>query len=82
MSSELDTGHLNDDGEHNDEKEERVIKEVLEYVDFIGFQFSGIDFVENLKQDKCIEEDAIMFSAFDSPFSDSDGGLNTENFGA
>lgn len=48
VSTPLDAGELNHDGHDQDHKEERVVEEVREYVDFCRFQFTGVDFVEDL----------------------------------
>lgn len=82
VSTELNAADLDHDGDHKNEQEERIVEEVLEDVDFVRFQLSGVDFVEDLHQHEGIEENAVMFSALDSPFLDADRRLNSEDFRA
>lgn len=45
----LDHGQLDDNCCDQDDQEQRIVEEVLEDVGFSGFQFSGVDLVENLQ---------------------------------
>jgi hypothetical protein len=47
---------LNDDCAYQYDKEQFVVEKVLEYVVFISFQFTSIDFIEDLQQDEHVEE--------------------------
>jgi hypothetical protein len=71
---------LNDDGGNNDNKEELVVEKVLEDIVFLVFEFSCIDFVEDLKEHEDIEENRVVFSGFIIPVLDSNGRGNSEDF--
>ena len=78
LTSVLDAGKLNDNGEDDDNNEKRVIEEIREHVKFSFLQFPSIYFVEHLHQHESVEENAIMFSSLIVPFCDSDRGLDIE----
>jgi len=62
---------LNDNGGNDNNKEEFVVEEMLEYVEFFILEFSCIDFVEDLEKYEDVEEDRVVLSGFVVPFLDS-----------
>ena len=40
----------------NNKEEHVIVEEVLEYIQFRTFQFSAVDFIEDLHEDKSVEE--------------------------
>jgi len=80
-SSVLDHGKLDDNGSNNNNQEEFVVEEVFEDVGFIGFEFSCVDFVEDLEEHKDVEEDGVVLSGLVVPFSDVNGWRNAEELG-
>jgi hypothetical protein len=71
---------LDNNGGDNDNKKELVVEKVLEDIVFLVFEFSCIDFVEDLKEHEDIEENRVMFSGFIIPVFDSNGRGNSKNF--
>ena len=43
---------IDDDCAHNNDKEYRVIEEIFKHVDFYAFQFSSIEYIEDLQKKK------------------------------
>ena len=72
LASELDAGDLNGNCNDEDDDEEGIVEEVSEDVEFCFLEFSSIDLVEDLHQDKGVEEDAVMFACLCSPLIDAD----------
>lgn len=72
MSSELDTGELDGDGEDEDDEEERVVEEVLKDIDLGRLQLPSIDLVEDLQQHEGMEEDTVVLSGLDRPLLRAD----------
>ena len=64
---------MNKESDDEDDQEERVVEEVFKDVDLAFFEFSGIDFVEDLHQDETVEENTVVFSVFSIPV----GNINT-----
>ena len=52
---ELDTN-----GDKGDNKEEHVVEEALEDVEFSLTEFSWVNLVENLHENKCVEQESVM----------------------
>ena len=71
LATELDAGDLDNEGDDENDKEERVVEEILEDIDLCFLEFSGVDLVEDLHQDETVEEDAIVLSVFIVPVSRS-----------
>ena len=71
LATEFDAGDLDNEGEDENNKEERVVEEVLEDIDLCFLEFSGVDLVEDLHQDETVEEDGVVLSAFIGPVSRS-----------
>ena len=71
LSSVLNHSQLNDDGGDDNNQEELVVEEVLKDVVLVVLQLSGVDFVEDLKQDENVEEDGVMLSSLLVPLADS-----------
>ena len=82
LTSEFYAGQLDENGHDEDDDEEGVVAEVREDIEFGFFEFSGVDFVEDLHQDECVEEDAVVFSGLVGPFFGSNGRLDVEEFRA
>lgn len=80
FTSVFDHGQLNDDGSNQNNQEKWVVEEVFKDVGFLWLKFSGVDFIEDLKQDENVEEDAVMFTSFLIPVSSLDWWWNSENF--
>ena len=81
LSSVLNACELNQNGDEEDDEEEGVVEEVGEDVQLSFLQFPGVDFVEDLHQDKGVEEDAVVFAGLVVPLADSDGRLDVEELG-
>ena len=81
LASEFDAGHLDGNCNDEDDDEEGVVEEVGEDVEFGFLEFSGVDLVEDLHQDKGVEEDAVVFACLCSPLADADGRLDAHEFG-
>jgi len=64
---------LDDNGGDNNDQEEFVIEEMLEDIVFVIFEFSGVDFIEDLKKYENVEEDGIVFTCFIIPVFNSNG---------
>lgn len=56
--------HLYNNGDENNGNKHRVIEESFEYIFLFFFQFSGINFIENLHVYENIEEHGEMLSIF------------------
>ena len=61
-SSDLNDDDLKDEDASDDEDEEIVIEEILEDVDFLLLELSGVEEVKHLQEDKHIEEDTEMLT--------------------
>ena len=72
LSSELNAGELDRDGDDEDDKEERIVEEILENVQLSFLEFPGVDFIEDLHQDEGVEEYAVMFAGLVVPLADAD----------
>ena len=81
LSSVLNACELNQNGDEEDDEEEGVVEEVGEDVQLSFLQFPGVDFVEDLHQDKGVEEDAVVFAGLVVPLADADGRLDVEELG-
>jgi len=81
MSTELYTGNLNNDSGDKNEKEQWVVKEVGEDIDFGRFEFSSIDLIKDLHQNEGVEENAIMFTRLNCPLFSSNGRLDSKQLG-
>lgn len=82
VSSELHAADLNYESEDEDDEEEGVVEEVLEDIDFVGLEFAGVDFVEDLHEDEGVEKEAVVFARLNGPLLDSNGGLDAEQCGS
>lgn len=82
MPTELDAGNLNNDGGDEDDKEQGVVKEVGEDIDFSWFEFSSVDLIEDLHKNEGVEENAVMFTRLDCPLFHSDRRLDSEQLRA
>lgn len=56
LTTEFNAEHLNGNGKDQNDQEKRVVEEVLEYVQLSGFEFTSVNFVEDLQQDENVEE--------------------------
>jgi len=65
--SEFHNENLNYDGENFYRKEEPIIEESLEHIIFILFEFSAVDFIEDLKEHENLEKQSVMNSFFNIP---------------
>ena len=65
--SEFHNENLNYDGENFYCKEEPIIEESLEHIIFILFEFSAVDFIEDLKEHENLEKQSVMNSFFNIP---------------
>lgn len=70
---------MHDDGEENDEKEQRIVEETCKYIVFVGFKFSGIDFVEDLQEDEDLEEHCQVDTVLEVPLFNLKTIFNTED---
>lgn len=66
-------GELNDNSGNYNDQEEFVVEEMLKNVVFIILKFSGVDFIEDLKEYENIEEYGVVFTCFIIPVFNSDG---------
>jgi len=55
FSTNLDHGHLNEEGDNHDDVEPTILKHSTEDVDLVGLKLSGVNLVENLHEDKDLE---------------------------
>lgn len=62
FSSDLDDDDLQDEDTSHDEDEEIVIEEVFKDVHLLLLEFTSVEEVEHLQEDKDIEEDTQMLS--------------------
>ena len=63
---------MDHDGDDEDDKEEGIVEEILEDVEFSFLEFPSVDLVEDLHQDKSVEEDAVVFASLVVPLTDTD----------
>lgn len=66
-SSNLNQYNLDSDGHDFNDDEERVVEEIVEDVKLLIFDLSCVDLIENLHEDKCIEDHSEKDSIFKSP---------------
>jgi len=62
---------LDQNSGNKNEQEKSIIEEILKYIKLIGFKFTSVNFIEDLKKDKHIEEDRIVFACLLVPLCDS-----------
>lgn len=72
LSSVFDHGQLDDNGGNDDNDEKLVVEEVLKNVVLVVLQLSGVDLVEDLKQNEHVEEDGVVLSCLFVPIANSD----------
>ncbi len=82
LSAEFHHADLDDKGEDENNEEEGIIEEIFEYVNFLTLELTGVDFIKNLQQHKCVEKYAVMLSRFICPILHCDRRLDTEKFRA
>ena len=61
-TTELDNDHLNTEGEENDANEHPVVEEVLEDVELMLTELTGVDLVEQLHEDEGLEHHSVAFN--------------------
>lgn len=72
LTSEFNTGYLDGKCNNEDNEEERVVEEVSEDIKLCFLEFSGINLIEDLHQDKSVKEDAVMLSGLCIPLANAD----------
>lgn len=73
-TTELNDEQLADEDTYDDQNEKVVVTDVSAYVDFVLFEFSGIEKVEHLQEHKNVEEQTQMNAGFWAPVI----GLNSQ----
>jgi hypothetical protein len=71
---------LDDNCCYNYHNEEGVVEEVLKCVELFIFKFTSVDFVEDLQEDKYIEEDGVVLACLVVPVCHPNRGGNSKHF--
>lgn len=82
-TTELNYEQLADEDTNDDQNEKVVVTDVSADVDFILFEFSGIEKVEHLQEHKNVEEQTQMNAGFWAPVIglNSQATFDAEKFG-
>ena len=70
---------MDDNGADNDDQEHLVVEKLLENVVFVRLQLTSVDFVEDLQQDKDVEENRVVLACFVIPVAYVDWRGNSED---
>lgn len=60
INKNIHQSYLEYDSSHYDYCEERIIEKTFKHIYFSFFQFTAVNFIEYLQEDKSVEEDRIM----------------------
>lgn len=60
MTSVLDQGNLDYNGQKDHKCKEEVVEETSEHVVFLVSEFSGVDFIEDLAEDEGVEDHCVV----------------------
>lgn len=62
MPTKLNQADLNNNGDRDHQEENWIVEEVFEHIELINQELSAVDFVEDLHEHECVEEDGEVLS--------------------